>query len=45
MFYDIGGVFAGDAKPYFIDIVRLTGAGNDSVAPRMLKDIVSIIKQ
>jgi lysophospholipase L1-like esterase len=41
-FHDISDVFRGDAKPYFIDDVHVTGAGNRVIARRMLKDIVTI---
>jgi lysophospholipase L1-like esterase len=44
-FHDISGVFSGDPKPYFIDSTHITGAGNEIVARRMLKDVVPIIQE
>jgi hypothetical protein len=44
-FHDIGDVFSGDTKPYFIDSVHITGAGNEIVARRMLKDVVPITQE
>ena len=43
-FHDISDVFSGDPKPYFIDSVHITGAGNEVVARRMLKDVVPIVQ-
>jgi lysophospholipase L1-like esterase len=44
MFHDISNVFSGDPKPYFIDTAHITGAGNEIVARRMLKDVVPIVQ-
>jgi lysophospholipase L1-like esterase len=44
-FHDISGVFNGDPRPYFIDDVHVTGAGNEIIAHRMLKDVVPIIQK
>jgi lysophospholipase L1-like esterase len=44
-FHDISDVFSGDPKPYFIDSVHITGAGNERVARRMLKDVVPITQE
>ena len=43
-FHDISDVFSGDPKPYFIDSVHITGAGNEIVARRMLKEVVPIVQ-
>ena len=44
IFHDISHVFSGDPKPYFVDSVHITGAGNEIVARRMLMDIVPIVQ-
>jgi len=43
-FHDISGVFSEDPQPYFIDTVHITGAGNEIVAHRMLKDVVPVVQ-
>jgi lysophospholipase L1-like esterase len=45
VFHDISDVFRGDPKPYFIDTVHITGAGNELVARWILKDIIPIVQQ
>jgi hypothetical protein len=45
VFHDISDVFARDSRPYFIDPWHLTGAGNEIVARRMLKDVIPFVQQ
>jgi lysophospholipase L1-like esterase len=44
-FHDISDVFTGDRKPYFIDAVHITGAGNAIIARRIVKDVAPIIQK
>ncbi len=45
MFHDISDVFSGDPKPYFVDTVHVTGAGNEIIARRVLKDVIPITQE
>jgi lysophospholipase L1-like esterase len=45
VFHDISDAFAGDSRPYFWDPWHLTGAGNEIVARRMLKDVAAVVQQ
>lgn len=44
-FHDISDVFLGDSQPYFIDQWHITGAGNEIIARRMLKDVAPIAQK
>ena len=45
VFHDISDVFSGDSKPYFVDTVHITGAGNQKIARRMLEDVAPITRK